>query len=294
MLRAVQAIVFGSTAVLRAPTLILMTYGALVITTIPAVGGVALLLDRAFQQRVLEERPPGGVDAAWLSRAAKVTEPVAGDSFAPVMFGFGVLLSNLDDLARGDLRSWGVVSSVAMWLVIWTFLLGGVLERFVLGRPFPASEFLNAAANRFAPFAAIAVVTAAVLLVVTLVVQVVPLSVRLPVFAVLGAGVTVTAVVASYTRAHIVVTNVALRQAVGDALGLFRRHPVSVLTHVGIAGSALGLLVVGMAAADFWYGAGGQPWRPVVVAQAYVVARIVGRLVWEASAIALVRNALRP
>jgi hypothetical protein len=68
---------------------------------------------------------------------------------------------------------------------------------------------------------------------------------------------------------------------------MLRVEPVTCVTHGLIALSAWAVLLAVLAWIDREYGAGSGLWRPLLAAQAYVGARIVVRLVWEASSVAL-------
>ena len=285
---AIQAIALGVTAVARAPATILVIYMALLAVVLPAAGIVAAALESSFDGRALERVMPGQADAAWIERAGHATRSASGNTLSPAIVGFAAQIANVADLIEG--RSGGPIAVVpfAAWFVVWTLLLGGVLHRFARGTAVSSRAFLTACGRHFPPFAALAIGTLLVYAVGAAVYRAAPVNVRPWLLVPLIAGVGVATLIASYARARVAIDDANVRVAVASSVRLLRSTPLAVVTHAGAALAAWGVLMGGLAGLELAVGAGGS-WRPVLVAQVYLAARIVLRLIWEASAVALVR-----
>ena len=147
--------IFGVRAVGRAPVIILATYLLLIAAVAPAAGALMWTLTTAFDRRVLDLQPGPMVDEAWFARANDASRVVGGDSFSPAIVGLAAPLSNLADLASARYRSLPVSLTLVAWLMAWTFLLGGVLQRFAQDAAIGVGGFLRACVRRMLPFAAI-------------------------------------------------------------------------------------------------------------------------------------------
>lgn len=279
MLRALQAIVYGAGVVARSPGLILIVYIALVAAVVPAAAVVARDLDASFKARAIERVMPAAVDAGWFSRA---------NALSPAIIGFAAQRSNLDDLINGAAGSRLVVTPLIVWFVVWTLVLGGVLHRFAPAASPISRGFMAAALRCFPRFAAIAVATLAVYAMAAAAYTALPPNLRFPLLAPLVGVVAITTLIASYARAHIAIEDARLPVAIRSGVSMLRRGPATVATHALVAFAAWIAIMMLLALIDRTYGAGTGIWRPLLVAQAYVIARIVLRLIWEASAVSLV------
>ena len=84
----------------------------------------------------------------WQEFSAQATG--LGTTFVPSIIGFGAVLNNLsgllDNLPHGDDDC---RRDIAAWLVLWSFLSGGVLDRYARMRPTRASGFFAACGTHF-------------------------------------------------------------------------------------------------------------------------------------------------
>jgi hypothetical protein len=286
MLRAVQTYVSGVRAVARAPALVLIIYIALVSVVLPSAAVVARSLDASFKQRTLERLDPGTVDDSWFERA-----PVKSN-----VMGFAAQLTNLDDLVAARMHDERVTAPLGAWFVAWTFLLGGVLQRLRSSTTATARSFIAACIRCWPPFAVIGVATLAVYAASAAAYATTPLAARPAVLVPLTLLVGVVTLVASYARAWVAIDGASLPTAVAFAARILRVQPLTVATHALIALAGWTVLLLALARLDVAYGAGTGFWRPLIVAQVYVGVRIVQRLVWEASVLALInaRAAVSP
>ncbi len=81
-----------------------------------------------------------------------------GTTFVPSIVGFGAVLDNIGGLLDNLPMATTIVGATAAWLVIWSFLSGGVLDRYARRRPTRAYGFFAACGIHFWRFARLGVV----------------------------------------------------------------------------------------------------------------------------------------
>ena len=72
-----------------------------------------------------------------------------GSTFTPSIIGFGAVLDNLDALLDGEPMAATIAGVTAAWLLIWSFLSGGVIDRLARDRKTRAHGFFAAAGVHF-------------------------------------------------------------------------------------------------------------------------------------------------
>ena len=287
MARALQAMIFGVRTIGRAPFVVLGTYLLLIAVVLPAAAGLTWILTSAFDRRTLDLQAGPGVEEDWFARATDAGRVVVGDSFSPAIIGFAAPLSNLADLTSARSRSLPSSGSLIAWLAAWTFALGGVLHRFASSGAIGLGEFLRACFRRLLPFSAIALGCLAIY--AGAVALYAALSRHPLLLVLLTMAVGFVSVTAGYARARIVIEGARLGPALVATARMMRTTPLTCAAHASLALCAwIGLLGV-FAAADLLVGRGGQTWRAIVLMQAFIVARLVLRLIWEASTLHVVR-----
>jgi hypothetical protein len=70
-------------------------------------------------------------------------------TFVPTIIGFGAVLHNVSALVDNESMAATIVGATAAWLVIWSFLSGGVIDRFARRRPTRAYGFFAACGTHF-------------------------------------------------------------------------------------------------------------------------------------------------
>ena len=290
MSHALRALTYGLRAVGRAPALVAITYFTLLAVITPAIVLMERSLSRAFDSRVLENRLPGDVSATWFARAQAVVGDGAGETFAPEMFGLASILTNLSDLLETRGQNPLVIATTCLWGLSWSALLGGILHRLQYGGE-PGVRAFVAAIIRYLPrFTLVSLAAAAVSLATAVAYSLLPDSTRPPALGVVVVIVGAVSVMATYSRAHIVVAQSSAGGAVAAVLRLVRRAPGVVLSHALLAGAMWGLIIMSVAAVDLSLDEAGSSYMALASAQAFIVIRIAARLVWEASALAVLRQ----
>jgi hypothetical protein len=72
-----------------------------------------------------------------------------GTTFVPTIVGFGAVLENVSSLLDNIPMAATIAGATAAWLVIWSFLSGGVIDRYARGRPTRAYGFFAACGTHF-------------------------------------------------------------------------------------------------------------------------------------------------
>ena len=70
-------------------------------------------------------------------------------TFVPSIIGFGAVLDNLGGLLDNIPMATTIAGATAAWLVLWSFLSGGVLDRYARMRPTRAPGFFAACGTHF-------------------------------------------------------------------------------------------------------------------------------------------------
>jgi hypothetical protein len=89
-----------------------------------------------------------------------------GATFVPSIIGFGAVLDNVAGLVDNVPLASTIAGATAAWMVVWSFLSGGVIDRLARGRPTRAPGFFAACGRcfwRFVRLGAVAWVAYAVL-----------------------------------------------------------------------------------------------------------------------------------
>jgi hypothetical protein len=282
---------FGIGAIGRAPVLLVAAYLALIGIVLPAAAMLDRSLRHAFELRHLDPRFPGEVSAEWFEHARGDLDVIAPGTLAPQMFGFASTLSNLDDLVEGRLRGAVVLGTISAWYVVWTLLLGVALPRLwnqsATGRRQPAVSFVQ-----YLP--AFLIISCAALLVSSLalvVLWMLPESARPGALVVVMFFMGAVTVIATYSRALVVVEQSRAQTALEGALRLVRHSPGAATAHALLGATVWALPLAAFALLDLGLGEAVSPNAALALTQLVVIGRLFVRLVWEASAVDFVLNA---
>lgn len=74
-----------------------------------------------------------------------------GTTFTPSVLGFAAVLRNLSDLADNQPLPTVIAGAVAAWLVVWSFLAGGILDRYARHRTVGTTGFFAACGTHVWP-----------------------------------------------------------------------------------------------------------------------------------------------
>ncbi|MCX6550818.1 MAG: hypothetical protein NTY02_07415, partial [Acidobacteria bacterium] len=149
----------GWRRVFQAPAILLGMWLIAVLTVIPAglvvEQGIATSLGSSLDAQTLAT----GVNSEWWDRFGE-TATGLGATFSPTIIGFGAVLDNLSRfLDNGPLPA-ALLGLVALSLLTWIFLVGGIIDRYARMRPLRVHGFFSACGVFFVRFLRLGIVAA--------------------------------------------------------------------------------------------------------------------------------------
>jgi hypothetical protein len=235
-----------------------------------------------------------------------------GTTFTPSIIGFAAVLENTGGLLDNRPLAATIAGATIGWLVLWSFLTGGAIDRYARGRPTRAHGFFAACGTHVWRFFRLGIMSCAVylglfgpihgwvlqdgyaLLTRDLTSERSALAVRVGGYVLFAALLAACSLLFDYARVRIVVED--RRSAIGALLASMRflaRHPRAVGCLCLLNAAALAALVAGYAALA--PGAPGSGLRLLValgLGQAYILGRHYVKLLIYASETALFQGAL--
>ncbi len=146
----------GFRRVNSAPLLLFAMYGVTLLVALPLAIVLAGLLDAHLGTSLAADTAASGVNYDWWQEFASQAEGL-GTTFVPAIVGFAAVLGNLSALADNLPLTAAVAGVISAWLVIWSFLSGGIIDRYARQRPTHAAGFFAAAGTHFWRFARLGV-----------------------------------------------------------------------------------------------------------------------------------------
>ena len=307
---ALASLIEGLRRVARAPILVAGLWLTSVIVALPFALVVRAGLADHLGDSLAAESAASGVNFDWWNEFLAQAGGL-GQSFVPSILGFAAVLKNLSTIADGASTSGVVALIIAANTLVSIFLLGGVLDRLARHRATFAYGFFAACGVFFFRFLRLAVLAAAVYGALFLwlhpwlfddlyanwtrdtTVERDAFLLRLSFYAFFGVLLLAINLVFDYAKIRMVVED--RRSAIGAltaAVRFVRRHPGQA-TALYALNAILFVLVLGIYFASV-PGAGGGVvvWMAFSIGQLYIIARVVVRLTFAASQIALFQSRL--
>jgi hypothetical protein len=299
----------GMKRVARAPMILLGVWLLTMMIALPLTLVVRDMIAQHLGSSLAGERAAGGVDYDWMQEFMDQATGV-GVTFKPTIIGFGAVLDNLSAFLDKTARPLVVVSAASVYIFLWLFLAGGILDRYARLRPTRAHGFFSACGAFFFRFMRIGalqwIVYAALFGVVhqylfsrlypqltrDLTVERTAFGIRVVLYVGFGLMLAAFSLIFDYAKVRAVVED---RRSVVGALGAAVRF-------IGRnAGAAVGLYALNFllfllsvaiyaAIAPRSGGSGAMVWIAFAIGQLYVVARLWVKLVFWASETALFQS----
>lgn len=146
--RVIEAYREGLQRVARAP---LVWAGAWLTTLMVGVPLTLVLRDMLATQlgaSLVADSVASGVNWDWWQEFQAQATGV-GTTFTPAILGFAAVLKNLGDLADGAALPTVIAGAVSAWLCVWSFLAGGILDRYARNRTLGTAAFFAACGTHF-------------------------------------------------------------------------------------------------------------------------------------------------
>lgn len=235
-----------------------------------------------------------------------------GTTFTPRIIGFAATLDSMSSLLDAQWKIVPIATVLAAYLALWTFLAGGILDRYARQRPTRAHGFFAASGVFFFRFVRLALVAGAVYWWLFAYVHVwlfdewyrwmihdnsverVALLWRIAMYVAFGTALLLVNILFDYAKIRIVVEDRrSVLGALSAALRFCRRHPRRVFLLYGV-NSATFLIVIAAWAlmAPGVTDAGSLMLVAFLVGQVYVIVRLALKLHFLASQTALFQESL--
>jgi hypothetical protein len=138
----------GWKRVRSAPALLLGVYAITVVLALPLAITMRGLLQTHLGASLAAEGAADGVNYDWWQEFRSQATGI-GTTFSPTIIGFAATLDNLSALLDGEREIAPVAGALALYLLAWTFLVGGIIDRYARQRPIRAAGFFAASGVHF-------------------------------------------------------------------------------------------------------------------------------------------------
>jgi len=297
--------------VVRAPAILFGVFLVTLLVAIPAATAVEGTIAGSLGHSLDAAKMADGVESDWWARFG---ESATGfdRTFTPTIIGFGAVLDNLSRFLDGGLQASAVAGLAAGYLLVWLFLIGGILDRYARMRATRAQVFFGACGVYFLRFLRLAVIGAIGyvfffgllhgwllrglfgLATHDLTVERTAAAIRLALYGVFLGCVAFWNVVMDYAKIRAVVED--RRSMLGSFLAGWRfvvGHPLKSggLYLLNAATFLLVILLYGLVAPGSASG-GAMAWTGLALAQVYLLARLAVKLAFYASQTSLFQRSL--
>ncbi len=296
----------GWKRVVAAPAIVAGVFAMTFLLALPLALTLRGMLAAHLGSSVAGETAATGVNYDWWQEFTAQASGL-GTTFTPSVIGFAMVLDNVSSVldARGSILP--IASALGLYLGGWAFLCGGILDRYARQRPLRVFGFFGASGVYFFRFLRLAVIAGLaywwlfayvhpwlfdeqfVNLTRNMSVERTAIVVRLLFYMLFGALLLATNLVVDYAKVRIVVEDRrSVLGALVAALRFVRNHSRRVVALYAL--NSLTFLAVVAAWALVAPGAGSSGpamWLAFLLSQLYVVARLLVKLQFIASSVAL-------
>jgi len=133
----------GARRATRAARLVLALWLLTLLTALP----LALVLRGAlvdhFGSSAIADEAVRGLNHTWWDEFEAGADAV-GKTLTPSVIGFAAVLDNVSHVLDGEGPSSVIAGAIVVWMLVWTFLTGGIIERLARDRRMRSTEFFAA------------------------------------------------------------------------------------------------------------------------------------------------------
>src|SRR5215204_4593880 len=133
----------GWARVRSAPALLVGVYAMTVVMALPLAVTMRGLLQTHLGASLAAEGAANGVNYDWWQEFTSQATGL-GTTFSPTIIGFAATLDNISSLLDGQRENAPIAGALALYLLAWTFLIGGIIDRYARQRPIRAAGFFAA------------------------------------------------------------------------------------------------------------------------------------------------------
>jgi hypothetical protein len=304
----------GFRRVLAAPAVLAGVFVVTLAAALPLAVTLRGAIEAHLGRSLVADAAAEAVDYDWWQEFSSSSSAAGtlGTTFSPSIIGFAATLDNISSVLEAQRESSLVAAALAAYFLVWTFLSGGIVDRYARQRPTRAHGFFAASGVFFWRFLRLALVagTAYWLLFAfvhvwlfddlyewltrDLAVERVAFFWRVALYASFGAALVAVNIAVDYARIRMVVED--RRSAIGAlsaAVGFLGRHPGRAAGLYALNGLVFVVLLAAWAvAAPGAGGAGLSMWLGFAGTQLYLLARLLLKLQFMASQTALFQRSL--
>jgi hypothetical protein len=301
----------GFGRVFRAPAVVASVFALTLLAALPLALSLRGMIEADLGRSMVADTVAGGMNYDWWQEFTSRTSGLSG-SFSPVIIGFASTLGNISGLLDAQREVFPVTAALAVYLLVWTFLSGGILDRYARQRRTRAHGFFAATGVFFWRFLRLGLVAgvgywllfsyvhpwlfddAYTRLTRDVTTERAAFLWRVMLYAWFGAALVIVNLVFDYARIRTVVED--RRSVVGAlaaSLAFVTRHPNRVAGLYGLNGLFFLLLLVAWAVfAPGTTEMGLSMWLAVAGTQLFLLMRLLLKLQFMASQTALFQRSL--
>jgi hypothetical protein len=147
----------GLRRALAAPAILAGSFVLTLTLSMPLAFALRDMLEAHFGRSLMADAALRGANAEWWQEFSAQATGI-GTTFVPSIAGFGAVLLNLSDFLDNVPLVTTIAGVTGAWLVVWSFLSGGIIDRLARDRPTRARGFFGACGEHFAPIARLGLV----------------------------------------------------------------------------------------------------------------------------------------
>ena len=137
----------------RAPAALVGVWMITLLASVPLSLGVRAAIAQHLGSSLEADTAAAGVNYNWMLEFGEQASGVNA-TFGPTVIGFGAVLDNLSAFIDREARPAAIVGVGVLYLLAWTFLAGGLIDRYARDRAIGAHAFFQACGGVVRPFAA--------------------------------------------------------------------------------------------------------------------------------------------
>ncbi len=301
---AFRVVAAAAGRVWRAPAILIGVWVTTLAAALPLMFVVHSDIARHLGSSLEAETVASGANHDWMLEFAEQSSGVSA-TFTPSVIGFASTLDNVNAFIEGEARPLAIAAVAAGAALLWTFLAGGIIDRYARDRRIGSRGFFQACGGSFWPLLRLgllsAVIYAALLtswrpwllgtvydrLTRDVSAERVAFAVRLVLYVAVIVPLAACNLIVDYAKVRTVVEDrLSAIGALRAAVGFVRRHAVGSIGVYTCNWLVLVLVVLAYAAVDPGAGStGASMWMGLAVGQAYIVARLWTKLLFWGSAV---------
>ena len=301
----------GARRVNRAPAILIGVWALTLLVSLPLALTLRGMLAQHLGASLAADTAATGVNYDWMQEFSEQASGL-GTTFKPTIIGFGAVLDNASAFLDNTPRPIAIVGAIAVYLVLWIFVAGGIIDRYARNRATRAFGFFAGAGEFFFRFLRLAVVQGMVYaalfgtlhpwlfdtlyprLTRDMTVERTAFAVRAGLYLVFGAAVAAGTMIFDYAKVRAVVEDRrSMLGAIGAVVAFIRCNAGAAVTlfllNFAVFVTTLGLYALVAPGAGR---SGFMMWLGIAVGQSYVLARLWIKLTFWASETAMFQGRL--